>query len=270
MQNNLINEVNDCVTKFHPDMYFSALYHFIAKNEYNLEDSVRQADKNEVFAKWKKLSSLSFQIACKIEDKYFQNISSKEEKQMLDTYYKVLEFGGDFDMAISMYFCYRDDAEKLIQEEFGKADFEKSQTRFYEICMENGKRIAENRLEKQLNSTEYFGLEFIETPDQKVYKLFLTPKGYLHKEKLIDFVELNTIDSYIEDFMTKNGLKKIKNSTLQKDLETKMIFEDEQSRVFYYKRRVIGDDGQSFNQQSVKDPLMALIGQGQCNLTLRE
>lgn len=270
MNEQVYNEIDPCILKYHTDMFYNSIPGSILSFEYGHDGS----GKNELPVTKDELISRLQIVSAFIHEQVIGtgipgiNFTDEQREKWSKTYRILLQRGRMYDQVISTHLIQNAEIGDLVNRSFGNDDEYINYTKFSQQCMHIGYLRAGHRVVKSKNEQTLFGHETYKDLNNNVIKVYLTIDGYLSKMHLIKKTnkELNeALNSYLES----HNIYRFTPDDLVAELKTRYIFKSlDTGECFYYKRRENNLDYIKFDEQDRKDPMVALIGQGQMNLTL--
>lgn len=268
----LIADQNELVEEYllyhHADMYFYSVFFYLldeVRNELGVE-SIKK-DFTKYYYKFIDLASIILKKGCRIFTSHYEEIMfTKNLQEYLNHYHDIVSYGNSYLQVLMSYIsCVPPVYEK------GKSTDQMMRLgrELAKKCLERGFEIAKNRIEDNIKNLDPFCIERIDTRNLSVIKLFLTPNSYVHKDILIKSANDDRLINLIDLHLSSLGLERTKNLLISEKLKTKFVyFSPKDEGFFYYKpREVKNSNFVQFGQQNPKNPYIALIKQGQMNLT---
>jgi len=264
----LENIIQECVLYHHTDMFFNFVFRFIIDTELpNNQDISDISQLKPVFKTYQKLCQYILLESAKVLTLDCDELTQTEKNYFEEKYFQLVKHAKDYCDVINTYVIYLD--KKIIEFiEWELKDKSPFFFQFQQSCLLKGYEIARNRIEKNLENQNFFNHEIINTENQNVLKFFPTPYGMGKKWYLVESVKNSTIIQVIDEYLNQNGFKLITGQDINKELKTSIVFESiENKESYYFKKREIDGSYVAFAEQDRKNPLRAILVQGQLNLT---
>jgi hypothetical protein len=251
-------------------MYFYSLFAYILEKE--RLNGFESPSLNKIFENYKKLASALIVSLCQFKTRYLFNLASSDILVFNNEYSEVMEHFGPLQGEIAVYVSRRENIQFSILTAFDEGHDEETGYLtdfpiFFTHCLYIAFDIAFKRITENLNNEDLMAHEVLHLENACLIKLFTTPKGSLNVKKLVKLANDGKLDDYIDDYFKLNGIIRVKEESMKKQLGTRFIFSvEENSEIFYYKRRVIDEFYTDYGELDRKNPLKALLNQCQLNL----
>lgn len=265
---NLENIIQECVLYHHTDMFFNFVFRYIINVEFpNKQDIIDISQLKSIFKTYKKLCKYILIQSSKVQTFDSVELNESEKYYFERTFFKLIKHANDYCDVINTYAINLDKqtTEIIAWELKDRSPFF---FRFQQVCLLKGYEIALKRIENSLESQSFFNHEIVKTKNHQVLKFFPTPYGMGKKWFLVESTKDLTIIKLIDEYLSHYGFKLITSQVKNKELRSHLIFESiEKEETYYFKPREINDSYVSFAEQDRKNPLKAILLQGQLNLT---
>lgn len=264
----LENIVEECILYHHTDMFFNSIYRYIINKEtYEHNNISNISDLSLMFETYKKVCKYVLIESAKIVITDCEDITEDEDTLFSILYNLLVSHAKNYCDVINTY------ANSLEKEKIEIIKWELNDkppifAKFQQLCLIKGFKIALKRIENNLNNNDFFSHEIIKTTNFEVLKFFPTPFGFGRKWELVEYVKDSSLLYRIEEYFIKHNFELIKDDDMIKSLGTRLIFKSLiEDKVYYFKRRLKDENYIEFAEQNRKKPFMALLVQGQLNLT---
>ncbi len=266
-QNSLNINIDKCILMHNTDRYFTCIFRHIIHTQYEAKGI---NSKNQLHQIYNEFDDVSAFILMESANEYvndFVNIIDHITYHRYQREYDILlNHANGYAHVISDYVSFRPELRDFLLLKLG--DTKPHFFKFYQKCMLKGYEIACRRIEENLESSNHFNHEFVNTSNSSVLKIFPTPLGFSEKDYLVGLAHKKQIDNYLDDYLVDFGIRRLVEQDLIRKLGTKYIYQIEGKKgLYYYKRRTKGGEYAPFGEQDREVPIRALITQGQMNLT---
>jgi hypothetical protein len=258
--------ISKCLLVHHVDMYFYFIFRYIIFKEYESK-GIKCQNADEIYEKYRYLTAYILNETCAVQAVDFEEIDTELKEYYNQEYADLIKHGELYHNAILNYIIYREGVKKIIL--ISLKDTEPFFPLFFQKYMEKGYKIALNRVTDYLTNTELFAHEFAGEYSSLTLILFPTPLGFIEKETLVASANQGKLDEQIDKYFKKYKIVRVVEKRIIDKLRTRFVFQKDK-QIFYYKRRSIDKKYIPFGEQNRQNPFMALLTQGQINLSLYE
>ncbi len=264
----LENIIQECVLYHHTDMFFNFVFRYIIDIELSSnQDILNISQLKGIFDIYKILCPYILLESANFKTSEYEEITESDKNNFISKYSKLVTHAKAYCDVISGYAITLDkELIEVIESELeDKSPFF---PKLEQLCLLRGYEIAINRIENNLSNSSFFNHEIVTTENFEVIKFFPTPYGFGKKWELIESVKNSSFFNLISNYLQEYNLEFVKDEETINELATKFVLESSmENKLYYYKRRARNDNYVQFAEQDRKNPIKAILVQGQLNFT---